>query len=232
MPGHSGIGSSIEGKTKPSRVLLFIFWVAIILLSIHFYIDNAVVYLFGYRNPRFGETFFRNQFWYIVHMTGATASLFLGPIQFWKTIRTKYPRYHRIAGKVYIIGSLLAGVTALRLSLIIDCVGCRFSLVPLSLLFILTTALAWYTIRQKNVRAHKQFMVRSYTCALAFVFVRLYQIVPLDFLFGVIEDQEVRGVVIEWMFSLMPLVLVEIVMIWIPSARTIVKSPVTVHANT
>ena len=62
-------------------------------------------------------------------------------------------------------------------------------------------------------------MVRSYTCALAFVFVRLYQVVPLDFMYGVIGDKNIEAIVTEWMFSILPLILVEIVMIWIPSIQ-------------
>jgi uncharacterized membrane protein len=202
------------------RVLLFIFWAAIILLSAYFYMDNAVAYLFGYRNPRFGETFFHNQFWFGLHIVAATCSLFLGPIQFWKGIRNKYIRFHRIAGKIYIIGSLVAALSAFRLALIYNCVGCRYSLIPLSCLFFLTTAMAWYAIKQKNITAHKQFMVRSYTCALAFVFVRLYQIFPpIDFLYSPIVDDNVFAVVAEWTFSILPLIVVEIFMIWIPSVR-------------
>lgn len=196
-----------------NRILLFIFWTVLILLSAGFYFENAVVYLFGYRNPRFDD----NQFWFVVHILGATCSLFLGPIQFWKSIRTKYLKFHRLSGKIYIIGTLIAAISAFRLALVFDCVGCRFSLIPLSLLLFTTTTLAWYAIKQRNIISHKQFMVRSYTCALAFVFVRLYQIIPMDSLFGIIEDQGVRVVVVEWMFSFLPIILVEIFMIWIPS---------------
>lgn len=30
-------------------------WAALIIVAIHFYLDNAVAYFFGYRNERFGE---------------------------------------------------------------------------------------------------------------------------------------------------------------------------------
>jgi len=200
---------------KLNRILLFTFWTVLILLSAGFYFENAVVYLFGYRNPRFDD----NQFWFVVHILGATCSLFLGPIQFWKSIRIKYLKFHRLSGKIYIIGTLIAAVSAFRLALVFDCVGCRFSLIPLSLLLFTTTTLAWYAIKQRNIISHKQFMVRSYTCALAFVFVRLYQVIPMDSLFGIIEDQGVRVVVVEWMFSFLPIILVEIFMIWIPSLQ-------------
>jgi len=203
-----------------SKLLLIIFWITLIGLSALFYFDNAVAYLFGYRNPRFAD----NAFWFVVHILGATCSLFLGPLQFWKSIRTRYMKYHRLAGKVYIVGTLLAAVSAFQLALGFDCTGCRFSLIPLSILLFLTTALAWYAIKKKNIKAHKQFMIRSYTCALAFVFVRLYQVVPLDFMFGVIDNPETKSVVIEWMFSVLPIILVEIVMSWIPSVRASVRA--------
>ncbi|HOX81527.1 MAG TPA: DUF2306 domain-containing protein [Chryseolinea sp.] len=200
---------------KLNGVALFIFWTILILLSAWFYFDNAVAYLFGYRNERFPG----NEFWFVAHIVGATCSLFLGPIQFWKFIRTKYLKFHRLVGKIYVVGTLLAAVSAFRLALIFDCIACRFSLIPLSFLLFITTALAWYTIKQKNIVAHKQFMVRSYSCALAFVFVRLYQVIPLDFMFGVIDNPEIEGIVTEWMFSILPLIIVEIVMIWLPSLR-------------
>jgi len=187
----------------------------LLLVSAWFYFDNAVVYLFGYRNERFAG----NEFWFVLHIVGATCSLFLGPIQFWKKIRTKYLRLHRTIGKVYIIGTLLAAISAFRLALIFDCVGCRYSLIPLSILLFTTTSMAWCAIRQKNIIAHKQFMIRSYVCALAFVFVRLYQVLPLGFIFQPIMGDDVYGVVMEWTFSILPLILVEIFMIWIPSLR-------------
>lgn len=199
--------------------MLFIFWTLLIGVSILFYTDNAVSYLFGYRSERFGDTLLEYQFWFISHIIGATFSLFLGPIQFWKAVRNKYLSYHRVAGKIYIIGSLIGGISALRLSLINDCMGCRYSLFILSVLFLISTFLAWYSIKHRNIISHKQFMVRSYTCALAFVFVRLYQIIPMDFLFGIIEDTVVKRTVNEWFFSFIPLICVEIFMIWIPSVR-------------
>ncbi len=204
---------------KAKKLLIILFWTTILVVSSYFYYDNAIAYLFGYRSERFGQTLFENQIWFILHIIGATFSLFLGPLQFWGTIRKKYINYHRFAGKLYIVGSLVAGVSALRLSLINDCLGCRYSLALLSILFLLTTSLAWYSIKTKNLIAHKQFMTRSYTCALAFVFVRLNQIVPLDFLYSSINDPEIYRTVNEWMFTFVPIITVEIFMIWIPSVK-------------
>jgi uncharacterized membrane protein len=204
---------------KLNKLLLFIFWAAIILVSIYFYDDNVLAYFRGYRSERFGETFWENQVWFVAHMAGATCSLLLGPMQFWNSFRTKYMRWHRLSGKVYIIGSLIASIAAFRLSLIYDCVGCRYGSVFLSFLFFFTTALAWYAIKQKNIKTHKQFMIRSYCCALSFVLIRLPQILPLKFLFASIEDSVVRRTVREAFYSFILLFLAEVAMIWIPSLK-------------
>jgi hypothetical protein len=62
-------------------------------------------------------------------------------------------------------------------------------------------------------------MVRSYVCALAFVLVRLDRILPIDFVFEPITDDNIYAVVAEWTFSILPLLILEIVMIWIPSLK-------------
>lgn len=197
--------------------LKLILWISVIGFSAIFYYKDALSYFFGYRNPRFSEY----SVWFIVHIIGATCSLFLGPVQFWKSIRTRYLKYHRIAGKVYIIGTLVAAISAFRLAIVFDCVGCRYSLIPLSVLLFITTSCAWYAIRRGNIIAHRQFMIRSYVCALAFVLVRLNRVLPIDFIFDPITDDNVYAVVAEWTFSILPLLVVEIVMIWIPSLQKV-----------
>lgn len=59
-------------------------------------------------------------------------------------------------------------------------------------------------------------MVRSYICVLAFVLVRVDDVFPLDFLFGTIKDPLFSRVVQEYFWSFVPLVIAEIVMVWIP----------------
>src|SRR5688572_2120587 len=120
---------------KIRTIVIFLFWASVITLSAIFYYSDALSYFFGYRNPRFSEY----SFWFVAHIAGATCSLFLGPVQFWKWARVKYVRYHRLAGKIYIIGTLVAAICAFRLALVFNCVGCRYSLIPLSILLFGTT---------------------------------------------------------------------------------------------
>jgi uncharacterized membrane protein len=188
-------------------------------LSAYFFFDNVIAYFFGYRSELFGHTFFHNQIWFVLHMTGGTLILLFGPIQFWKWFRNKFLHIHRLIGKMYLFGVGLAGLSALRISLISNCIPCRISLFLLSIFMILSGLLAWITIKQHNIKAHKQFMLRSYICALAFVTVRIDGIFPLDFIFGNIEDPTFRRTVNEYFFSFVPLIIAEIFMTWLPFVK-------------
>lgn len=198
------------------KILTGVLWAAIISLSLYFLFDNVIAYFFGYRSRLFGDSFFHNQVWVALHMGGGTLILLLGPVQFWNGFRKKYLHIHRFLGKVYLTGAALAGFSALGISLISSCLPCRISLFLLSVFMILSSALAWLSIKQRNIKAHRQFMVRSYVCALAFVTVRIDGIFPLDFLFSNISDPTFRRTVNEYFFSFVPLIIAEITMTWLP----------------
>ncbi len=113
-------------------------------------------------------------------------------------------------------GIALIGISAGRLSLISSCVPCRISLFLLTVFAVLSTWLAWKAIKMRNTKVHRQMMVRSYVCVLAFVFVRVDDVYSLDFLFGNIEDPVFRRLVNEYFFSFVPLIFAEIIMVWWP----------------
>jgi uncharacterized membrane protein len=201
------------------RTLLIFFWTFIIGLSLWFFFDSIIMIFFGYRISIFGDSLFNNQLWVVMHLIGGTFALLLGPLQFWKGFRNRFLKFHRTSGKLYMIGVLLAGVSAFRLSLVSYCVPCRISLFILTILALLSTWFAWKTIKAKNIKAHRQFMIRSYICVLAFVLVRVDNVVPLGFIFGQIDDPIFNRTVNEYFFSFVPLLVAEILMIWIPSVR-------------
>ncbi|MFT6871062.1 MAG: putative membrane protein [Roseivirga sp.] len=197
------------------RLPALISWAIIIGLSIYFFIENVAVYFTGYKS----DTYINNEFWVISHLIGGTLALFLGPLQFFKWLRNKYLSFHRLSGKIYIVGAFIAGLSALRLSLISSCVSCRVSLLILAILVLFTTFSAWWTVKNKNLKAHQQFMVRSYICVLSFVAVRIGGIIPMDFLFGQIEDPTFSRTVNEYFFSFVPLICGEIFLTWLPTLK-------------
>jgi uncharacterized membrane protein len=201
------------------KILTWALWFLIIALSVYFFYDNVIAYFYGYRSELFGDTLFNNQIWVSLHMVGGTLILLLGPIQFWNWFRNKFLHLHRLLGKIYLLGAALVGFSALGISLISACLPCRISLFLLAVFLLLSSGFAWVTIKQRNIKAHRQFMIRSYVCALAFVAVRIDGIFPLDFLFSNIEDPTFRRTVNEYFFSFVPLIFAEIMMTWLPAIK-------------
>ena len=71
-------------------------------------------------------------------------------------------------------------------------------------------------IKNRNIKVHRQMMVRSYVCVLAFVMLRVNDVFSLDFLFGSVEDGTFRRVIQEYFWSFVPLLFAEIAMTWWP----------------
>lgn len=197
-------------------VVFIVIWSAIVFLSVYFFLDNVIAYFYGYRSPMFGNSFFQNQVWVVTHMIGGTLTLFTGPFQFWSYIRKRFTRFHKVTGKVYMFGILLIGISAGRLSLISSCIPCRISLFLLTVFAVISTFFAWKAIQARNIKVHRQMMVRSYICVLAFVLVRVDDVFPLDFLFGKVDNPVYARVVQEYFWSFVPLLVAEVVMVWCP----------------
>ena len=202
-----------------NRVLWILFWAIIIGLSLYFYVETFLAYFGGFVPENFKKGFFESKIWFIGHIAGASASLLLGPLQFWNRIRTRYMKYHRVAGKIFIVGSLIAAVCAFRINLMYDCKPCRISLGILSIIWLFSTAAAWWAIKNKNIKAHRQFMVRSYTAALAFVFIRLFAIIGYQKLFPFLDTLTDRRVTAEWLCWVVPFIIIETYMVLWPSLK-------------
>lgn len=204
-------------STQARKIYTKAFWSIIILLSAY-YLYRAIDFRF-YREG-LGPTFWNKQFLYIFHIATALAPLILGPIQFWNGFRIRYMNLHRTLGKVYIIGSLLGGVSAFVLGITQPYEGSIIPVMLLSILWIFMTIAAWITIRRKNIKAHRHFMIRSYTLGLTFIALRILDdlVYKQNLLFFITND-EVKDTTYEWMSWVLPLLVVEFFISWIPAIR-------------
>ena len=202
----------------------FVFWFGIIGLSIYFYVETIAFYAGGGVPENFKLGFWNSKIWYFGHIGGATASLLLGPLQFWDKFRANNMKYHRLAGKIFVFGSLIASICAFRIVLIYDCVPCRVSLGILAVLWFFFTFTAYWAIRRKNVKAHRQFMVRSYTAALAFVFIRIFSLTGYDSVFPFLNNRLEQRTTAEWLCWVVPLLIVEFYLSWQPLLKSKLKT--------
>ena len=200
--------------TTSKKIFTRAFWISIILLSAY-YLYRAI--LFRFYKEGIGSSFWDKQFLYIFHLVTAIAPLILGPIQFWNWFRLHYMKLHRTLGKIYIIGSMLGGISAFFLGITIPYEGSVVPLILLSILWLFMTISAWVAIRNKNIRAHRMFMIRSYTLALTFIFLRIFDdLVYKHNLFFFIKKEEIKDATFEWLSWVLPLLIVELFISWIP----------------
>ena len=203
-------------RISASTLLQTFLWIPILALSAYFYVANIVSYWDGYRNPRIGNSLLSNHLWFALHVTGASLVLWLGPMQFWAGVRNRFRRFHRYAGRAIVAGSLAASVSSLVLSTANPCRGCAASLFTLSIVWFSFTAMGFVAARQRKFVAHREFMIRGYTCALAFVIVRVLGELPDAWWMYFAKVAEVRYTTLEWLGWVVPLMFVEVFFIRLP----------------
>ena len=209
-----GLAAILINMTITKKIYRKAFWTSIIILS-GYYLYRAI--LFRFYKEGIGETFWDKQFFFIFHLLTAILPLTLGPLQFWNWFRNRWTNLHRLLGKIYIVGSLLGGVSAFVLGVLQPYEGSIVPVVILSLLWLFMTIAAWVAIRNKNIKGHRLFMIRSYMLALTFVWLRvLSDLVYKHNLLSFIKNEEIRDTTYEWMSWVLPILIVELSISWIP----------------
>ena len=108
----------------------------------------------------------------LLHITAGGGALILGPLQFWERLHTKNWKLHRILGTLYLLAILASSLSAVILSFTTAYVvnwAYAFSLQVWVSVWISASFIAWWVIRKKQIKLHKEWMTRSYIVTLAFV---------------------------------------------------------------
>ncbi len=201
-----------------NKYLKIALWSIVFALSGWFYFESVEPYFTNDLQPRKIAI----KPWLVTHFVGAFCTLFLGPLQFWPNFRKRYLPLHRTLGKIYIVGSIIGASTVFYLLFNgYTLSGGIPSLFVLAILWLFMTIAAYVCIQKKDIINHKNFMIRSYVFGLAFIFIRVLN--RLDEygynLFPFIEDGLMRYTLYEWMCWIYPLVIMEMIMVWMPSLR-------------
>lgn len=152
----------------------------------------------------------------LVHIAGGTTALALGPYQFLPNLRSRRPRLHRALGRVYVVAVVATGLGAFGLARIAG--GgpmARLGFFVMGAVLLSVTALAFVSIRNGNVAAHRRWMHRSYAVIFSAVTFRAWLGLaafglPFDTVYAV-------GAWTSWMINVM---VAEAVMTWAASRRT------------
>jgi uncharacterized membrane protein len=120
--------------------------------------------------------------WLIMpHVAGGVVALLSGPLQFSSRLRYRCPKLHRVLGRAYVISVFVAAPLAIVLSnhrhdpRAIHFVAAT---VVQAATWIITTAAAFLTARNRQFQQHREWMVRSYAVTFTFVGTRVLQPIP------------------------------------------------------
>jgi len=119
----------------------------------------------------------------LTHMLVAPIALLLGPFQFFPRLRARYPRAHRISGRIYVAACLVAGVGGLATAPYASggpVAGLGFGLLAIS--WILVTLGAWRAAVQRDLALHRLLMRFSFAMTFGAVTLRLQ--IPIGFALG------------------------------------------------
>jgi len=110
------------------------------------------------------------------HGLVAALALFLGPFQFSERLRRKYATVHKTMGYLYITGCYLGAPVGAYIQWFQERLGesRNFTVAGVvdAVIWIFATTMALIFIRQRKIQQHRQWMTRSFACALIFLEVR------------------------------------------------------------
>jgi uncharacterized membrane protein len=125
-------------------------------------------YLWNAKDPIWSH--YRDIKWYLLpHGMAAACALLLGPMQFSDRLRTKYAKFHRIVGRLYVAGCFFGG----PMGAVMQAVEGPNEWVALAVvdafMWVGATAIALRFILRGNVTQHRNWMIRSYAICMVFL---------------------------------------------------------------
>jgi hypothetical protein len=115
----------------------------------------------------------------IPHGVGGAIALGVGALQFSTKLRQRYAGFHRACGKAYIIANFILAPVAVWMAFILSpWFLIAFTIVQAGTLM-LFTGIAYACIRRRDIRAHREWMVRSYSILLIFLEGRILMAIPV-----------------------------------------------------
>ncbi len=114
---------------------------------------------------------------FFIHVYASIWVLLAGFTQFSKWLLRNRPQWHRNLGYVYVLNILfITGPAGLLMGFYANGgTGSRIGFVLLATLWIGFTAMAWYTARKGEYRAHRNFMMRSFALTLSAITLRAWK---------------------------------------------------------
>lgn len=113
------------------------------------------------------------KWWLLPHAVFGTIVLVFAPLQFSNRLRQRYPKAHRVMGRMYVVGAFILAPIGAYIQYFEERIGMPRSFTVLAFvdaaMLMSTTALAFLFAFKRKIALHKQWATRSYSVALVFI---------------------------------------------------------------
>lgn len=135
--------------------------------QVNFFTTEPVAARFLNHSPLFNNLFL------LGHIIFAIPALLIGPWMLHKTFRKRHLNWHRELGKIYVICCLASSASGFCLALA-NPHGwlAKAGFATLATIWFVSTYKAYYAARNKDIKAHRRWMLRSYALTYAFLMVK------------------------------------------------------------
>jgi uncharacterized membrane protein len=110
----------------------------------------------------------------LAHVLPAMLFMVLGPLQFIRRLRARYPQIHRWSGRVFLTASAVVGITGLTMAWgkTIGGIDEKAAITLFGTFFLIALTKAfWHALRREFV-PHREWMIRGYAVGLAVATIR------------------------------------------------------------
>ncbi|MEZ2323073.1 DUF2306 domain-containing protein [Bacillus tropicus] len=153
-----------------------------------------------------------SEFWYsmlFTHITTSIVALVIGPFTLSTKFRERNINRHRIAGRIYMVGILLGGVSGLYLSFYATGgLVAKLGFGLLSVFWLTSAYQALHRVKNKKINDHRNWMIRNYALTFAAVTLRIW--LPLFIVLFGIEHFELSYAIIAWLAWVPNLIVAEL----------------------
>jgi len=179
-----GTSRATSQPTRPSRTLVRFLWIAVIFLA---FIGLAVATrrtivllkpgaLSSTKNPAadLDAHFASERALVLTHILPAMLFMILGPLQFVRGLRSRYPQVHRWSGRIFLAASAVVGISGLKLAFgkTVGGLDEKAAITLFGSFFLISLAKAlWHALRSEFVQ-HREWMIRGYAIGLAVAAIR------------------------------------------------------------
>jgi hypothetical protein len=208
---HATISGPIgteTGSRRTRQAITILGWTGVITIAVWFVIKYVVFYYRHYDATSF-DTYWPRRGWLFLHINGGTLALLTGPWQFWTGLRQRHMQIHRWTGRLFLFGVAMGVAGAVGMAIMaVGQWAFEVGLMGLASAWLVTTGMAYYSIRKGLVILHKEWMIRAYVVTFAFVFFRvLSDYSPMARL----RPENDRDITIAWACWVVPLAVTEMI---------------------